>query len=87
MTAEPDPSRCPLCGASNDCALATKEAEPPRECWCRAERFPETLLAQAPPTACICRRCQLEATGTPRTAPDDREGESPALLDSKTGRE
>ena len=87
MTGEPDPSRCPLCGRPNDCALATAETAPPRACWCRAERFPETLLAQAPPTTCICQRCLREAAENPRTGPDDGESESPALLDSKTGRE
>ena len=71
MTAEPDPSRCPLCGASNDCALAIKAAEPPRECWCRAERFPDTLLAKAPPGACICRRCLRKAANSPSAGPDD----------------
>ncbi len=87
MTEEPDPSRCPRGARPNDCALASAETAPTPACWCRAERFRETLLAQAPATACICRRCLREAVENPGTGPDDGESESPALLDSKTRRE
>ena len=87
MTEEPDPSRCPLCDRPNDCALASAETAPTPACWCRAERFRETLLAQAPATACICRRCLRETVENPRTGPDEGESESPPLLDSKTRRE
>ena len=87
MTDEPDPSRCPLCGRPNECALATAETTPPGSCWCRSERFPETLLAQAPPTACICRRCQQGAVESAQAGPEDAEGEPRGLLESKAVRD
>jgi len=62
----PDPSRCPLCGESNRCALEiereTGQAQPP--CWCMAADFSEALLARVPATqrrlACICARCAAQ---------------------------
>jgi hypothetical protein len=64
---DPDPTRCPLCGGPNRCALAAPR-EPGREappCWCRAERFPAELLARVPEAqrrrACICRACRERA--------------------------
>lgn len=61
--ARPDPSRCPLCGESNRCAIEiereTGQAQPP--CWCREVGFSEALLARVPDAqrrlACICARC------------------------------
>lgn len=48
--ATPDPARCPLCGASNGCAMeierATGIAQPP--CWCMAVDFSAELLARVP---------------------------------------
>ncbi|GAB4089287.1 cysteine-rich CWC family protein [Hydrogenophaga soli] len=71
MSAQPsappdlDPSRCPLCGGPNGCALcpgeprARGEGSPP--CWCTQAHFPASLLAQVPAhaqrKACICARC------------------------------
>jgi hypothetical protein len=53
-------SRCPLCGAANDCSLCiTDTAEGP--CWCEAVEIPEGLMARVPAvgkeSACICERC------------------------------
>ena len=62
----PAPSRCPLCGESNRCALEiereTGQAQPP--CWCMAADFSEALLARVPAAqrrlACICARCAAQ---------------------------
>lgn len=69
LSLSPDPTRCPLCGASNLCAMeierATGEAQPP--CWCMAAdfSFDEALLARIPAEArgqaCICARCATAA--------------------------
>lgn len=53
---------CPLCGESNQCAVA---ADPDTtECWCGSVIFPEELLAKVPETAvrktCICQNCLEE---------------------------
>lgn len=68
----PDPTRCPLCGQSNQCAgqieRSTGVKQPP--CWCTTVRFDATLLARVPPEAhrlaCICRACATASPGTPR---------------------
>jgi hypothetical protein len=72
-----DPSRCPLCGAANVCAMEIEResgiAQPP--CWCMSARFTEALLASVPADArgqaCICASCAAksaalttETTGT-----------------------
>ena len=59
QTTELDPSRCPLCGESNQCAsVADPEAT---DCWCVGEKFPDELLERVPEVAvrraCICQRC------------------------------
>ena len=55
----PDPSRCPLCGESNRCALEiereTGQAQPP--CWCMAADFSEALLARVPAATPSCSAC------------------------------
>ncbi|MDM0001511.1 cysteine-rich CWC family protein [Variovorax sp. J22P240] len=61
--AGPDPSRCPLCGETNRCAMElareTGQAQPP--CWCMEADFSADLLARVPAEkrrlACICARC------------------------------
>ena len=59
----PDPSRCPLCGQDNRCAMEIERAtgQPQGPCWCVDARFPPGLLAQLPPEAegqaCICAAC------------------------------
>jgi hypothetical protein len=64
-----DPTRCPLCGQSNACAMAGAPGATAAECWCAAERFDAALLSRATPAsaglACICRRCQRAAAAEP----------------------
>ena len=58
-----DPTRCPLCGGDNRCAMeierATGQARPP--CWCTTTTFPPDLLQRLPQSArgqaCICAAC------------------------------
>jgi hypothetical protein len=58
-----DPSRCPLCGELNRCAMEVEResgiAQP--ECWCMQADFSEAPLARVPAAqrrlACICARC------------------------------
>ena len=58
-----NPTRCPLCGRTNQCALeierATGLAQPP--CWCTQATFePETMAripALAQGKACLCPDC------------------------------
>ena len=59
-----DPSRCPLCGQPNQCAmeLARISGQPATgPCWCTQVSFSPDLLAQVPTAAqkraCICARC------------------------------
>ncbi|MBX3585130.1 MAG: cysteine-rich CWC family protein [Ramlibacter sp.] len=69
--AAPDPSRCPLCGEPNQCAMelerSTGVAQGP--CWCTQVDFAPALLARVPEAArrqaCICRRCATAAPDTP----------------------
>lgn len=65
MTVPPsiDPTRCPLCGQSNLCAMevekTTGQKQPP--CWCMQVTFSADLLARIPDTlrdqACVCAAC------------------------------
>lgn len=63
----PDPSRCPLCGQLNQCAMeAERETgvqQPP--CWCTSVTFEPALLdriaAPARGLACVCRACAAAA--------------------------
>jgi hypothetical protein len=63
----PDPSRCPLCGQPNRCAMelrrTTGQAQGP--CWCTQVDFSPDLLARVPAPArgqaCICRGCAGKA--------------------------
>ncbi|MDM7951282.1 cysteine-rich CWC family protein [Hydrogenophaga sp.] len=58
-----DPSRCPLCGGDNRCAMEIERAtgQPQPACWCMSQTFPPALLDRLPPQAqglaCICARC------------------------------
>jgi hypothetical protein len=68
MTQALDPTRCPLCGQPNRCAMEiereTGEAAAP--CWCTPAEFATDLLARVPPAArgraCICAACAARAT-------------------------
>lgn len=58
-----DPTRCPLCGGDNRCAMEVQKAtgEPQPPCWCVTETFTPDLLTRLPEAAqgnaCICARC------------------------------
>lgn len=56
-----DTTRCPICGAPNNCCQAASGASSVLDCWCIYERFPAGLLELVPPAlknrACICRDC------------------------------
>ncbi|MCB2026265.1 MAG: cysteine-rich CWC family protein [Ottowia sp.] len=61
--APPDPTRCPLCGQPNTCAMelekATGQPQPP--CWCTRATFDPAALAAIPAEArglaCLCSAC------------------------------
>ena len=54
-----DTSRCPRCGAANECAMAAGRA--PETCWCMSAEIDPNVIASIPPEAqgkvCICARC------------------------------
>ncbi len=66
-----DPTRCPLCGGPNGCAMeaqrATGQPQPP--CRCTQVDFSAELLARVPEAArdkaCICVRCHGAVTMAP----------------------
>jgi len=59
----PDPSRCPLCGQPNGCAMVRERTsgEPQPPCWCTRATFSAGLLARIPAAArgkaCVCAAC------------------------------
>ena len=61
------PTRCPLCGSPNACAMETARAtgEPQPTCWCTQMDFSAELLARVPVAdrnkACICAGCARQA--------------------------
>ena len=60
MSAPSDPTRCPLCGQSNQCAQ-TDPARAGQDCWCFAVPIDPAALARIPPReidrSCLCPRC------------------------------
>jgi len=54
-----DPTRCPLCGESNNCGAARGE----KTCWCFDLKIPVYVLENVPENArgkaCVCQRCIL----------------------------
>ncbi|MFM8757373.1 MAG: cysteine-rich CWC family protein [Limnohabitans sp.] len=57
-----DPSRCPLCGGPNACAMASPgTGRTCGSCWCVSEFFSAELLGRVPARvqrqACICLNC------------------------------
>ena len=56
----PDPSRCPLCGAPNQCAMEAGGATG-SPCWCTTVHFDAALLDRIPTPArgkaCLCPAC------------------------------
>ena len=75
----PDPTRCPLCGGDNRCAMEVERETglPQAPCWCTSQRFSAELLDRLPTEArgkaCICVAClavfDQRPTG-PATPPD-----------------
>lgn len=57
------PTRCPLCGQPNACAMEVERTTGIKQapCWCTHITFSETLLARIPEAqrgqACICAAC------------------------------
>ena len=54
-----DPSKCPLCGRPNYCAMA---ADPnAKHCWCEEVIFSDELLDRIPKDSvrktCVCKKC------------------------------
>lgn len=74
-----DPTRCPLCGADNHCAVTL--GKDPSSCWCHQPEvhISSDLLAKLPLAArgkaCICQQCveqdesrkQLEGSAKEKT--------------------
>lgn len=58
--ADPDPTRCPLCGQSNRCTQADPALQG-QPCWCFSTAIDRTALERIPPAlvdrACLCPRC------------------------------
>jgi hypothetical protein len=58
-----DPTRCPLCGKPNRCAMEVERETGVKQspCWCTEVKFEAALLASLPQqargTACICAAC------------------------------
>ena len=65
-----DPTRCPLCGQRNVCAMEVEREsgikQPP--CWCMNVDFDAALLARVPSAdrnkACICAACAASTSAT-----------------------
>ncbi|MDP1685425.1 cysteine-rich CWC family protein [Hydrogenophaga sp.] len=72
MTPSPipiDPTRCPLCGQDNRCAMEIERTTGVKQgpCWCVGARFSPELLQRVPAEsagqACVCARCASAAAG------------------------
>jgi hypothetical protein len=52
-----DPSRCPLCGAQNECGMTAGRSE----CWCFNVTIGKQTLDRLPEAArgvaCVCKNC------------------------------
>lgn len=65
-----DPSRCPLCGQANRCAMEAERLtgveQPP--CWCTQVHFGAEVMARIPAQAlgqtCVCAACARAAHDT-----------------------
>ena len=63
LAALPDPSRCPLCGGPNGCAMHEQRelCRTQEPCWCTRATFTAEVLARVPEPArdraCICAAC------------------------------
>ncbi|MEG1101240.1 MAG: cysteine-rich CWC family protein [Comamonas sp.] len=69
MSAEINISVCPLCGQTNQCAVAA--GLPAEDCWCMQTRIAPQVLERIPAAqrrqSCVCPACGqgLSPTGTP----------------------
>jgi hypothetical protein len=63
-----DPTRCPLCGKPNQCAMEVERETGVKQspCWCTHVAFGVALLSSVPEaardTACICNACAQTRT-------------------------
>lgn len=68
MSAILDPTRCPLCGQSNQCTQADP-ATAQRPCWCFGAAIERALLDNLPESVrdltCLCPNCALGTSATP----------------------
>ena len=66
----PDPTRCPLCGLSNRCAMesAKPSGEPQPPGWCTQVDFSADRRARVPADAqgqaCICPACAAKGAAS-----------------------
>jgi glucose-6-phosphate 1-epimerase len=82
---------CPLCGGSNQCAIATNDGDQQAcaKCWCKDLTISEDVLNKLPESArgqaCICATC---AGATPQLAPNAKDlgGRDAWLLEWKQNR-
>lgn len=62
-----DPTRCPLCGQPNRCAMELERETGVKQgpCWCVSAVFTPELLARVPAdaqvAACVCAACAAAA--------------------------
>jgi len=70
-----DPTRCPICGQANRCAMEVERETGVKQgaCWCTGVDFSADLLAQVPASArrqaCICAACAAKQLSSPRAPP------------------
>ena len=64
-----DPTRCPLCGGPNACAMTCSPQS--STCWCVSATFSPALLQRVPShlkhQACICAACVQAKAPTAHT--------------------
>ncbi len=66
-----DPTRCPICGQPNRCAMEVERetAVAQGACWCTQVDFSPDLLARVPAAArrqaCICAECAAKQLSPP----------------------
>lgn len=81
MNTRPDPTRCPLCGQPNVCAMELERAsgQPQEPCWCTQVDFSAELLERVPLAArgmaCICRACATAGAADDAATPPDAGSE------------
>jgi hypothetical protein len=67
-----DPSLCPLCGAPNECGMASGASK----CWCFGAKIPSRVLDRLPEatscTVCVCEACTTKLPEPVRTLKIER---------------